>query len=145
MKLIIDTNVLFSFFKKDSTTRKIITLIDLFEFYTLKSRLDEVLKHKEEVCTKANITSEEFSKTLNEIKIFVNIVKDEEIKQYGKEAKKLAPHEEDIPCFALALALNSSIWSNEEKFKNQDKIKIFSTSDLISLLSKLDIEKFIIS
>ncbi|MEM3407328.1 MAG: PIN domain-containing protein [Candidatus Aenigmatarchaeota archaeon] len=143
MKLVVDTNVLFSFFKKDSITRKIITLVDLFEFYTLKSRLGELIKHKEEVCTKANITPEDFLKTLDEIKIFINVIDDEKVKQYIKEAKKLAPHEEDIPCFALALALNSSIWSNEEEFKNQDKIKVLSTSDLIDLLSRLEIEKFI--
>lgn len=78
---------------------------------------------------------------MDEIRIFVETIKDEEIKQYVGEAKKLAPHEEDIPCFALALALNSSIWSNEKEFKYQDKIKVFSTSDLIDLLSKLGIEE----
>ncbi|MBO3798485.1 MAG: hypothetical protein JTT13_06430 [Candidatus Brockarchaeota archaeon] len=60
MKLVVDTNILFSFFKKDSATRKIMTRIDLFEFYTLRSRFDELFKHKEEVCAKANITVEEF-------------------------------------------------------------------------------------
>ncbi|MEM3660493.1 MAG: PIN domain-containing protein [Thermoproteota archaeon] len=94
---------------------------------------------KEEVCAKANITVEEFFKTLNEIKIFVETIEDEKVKQYGGEAKKLAPHEEDIPCFALALALNSPIWSNEKEFKNQNKIRVFSTSDLMDLLSNLGI------
>ncbi|MEM2058637.1 MAG: PIN domain-containing protein [Thermoproteota archaeon] len=139
MKLVVDTNILFSFFKKDSVTRKIMTRIDLFEFYTLRSRFDELFKHKEEVCAKANITVEEFFKTLNEIKIFVETIEDEKVKQYGGEAKKLAPHEEDIPCFALALALNSPIWSNEKEFKNQNKIRVFSTSDLMDLLSNLGI------
>jgi predicted nucleic acid-binding protein len=46
---------------------------------------------------------------------------------------EIAPHEEDIPCFALALALNSPIWSNEKEFKNQSKIKVFSTSDIVNL------------
>ncbi len=116
-------------------------MVDLFEFYTLRSRFDELFKHKEEVCAKANITAEEFLKTLDEIRIFVETIGDEEVKQYGGEAKKLAPHEEDVPCFALALALNSPIWSNEKEFKNQDKVKVFSTSDLIDLLSKLGIEE----
>jgi predicted nucleic acid-binding protein len=36
MKIVVDTNILFSFFKRDSTTRRIITSV---EFYTLKSRV----------------------------------------------------------------------------------------------------------
>ncbi|MEM0054229.1 MAG: PIN domain-containing protein [Nitrososphaeria archaeon] len=60
MKLVVDTNILFSFFKKDSSTRSIMTSVDLFEFHTLNSRFNELLKHREEICKKANITSEDF-------------------------------------------------------------------------------------
>jgi hypothetical protein len=41
------------------------------------------------------------------------------------EGLKLAPHPKDFP-----------IWSNEKAFKKQSKVKVFSTSDLISLLSQ---------
>jgi len=37
--------------------------------------------------------------------------------------------------FALALRFDFSIWSNEKAFKKQSKVKVFSTSDLISFLS----------
>ncbi len=47
MKLVVDTNILFSFFKKDSVTREIMTMTGLFEFYTLRSRFDELFKHKD--------------------------------------------------------------------------------------------------
>lgn len=67
-------------------------------------------------------------------------VEDEEIRQYAGEAKKLVSHEGDIPCFALALALNSPIWSNEKEFKNQNRVEVFSASDLIDPLSKLGIQ-----
>jgi len=140
MKLVVDTNVLFSFFKKESTTRKIITLVDLFELFTLRSRVEELAKHAEEICSKARITPEEFSKSLRELEIFVNVIDDADVAMYAEEAKKLSPHEEDIPCFALSLAIKAPIWSNEEAFKRQDKIRVFSTFELIKLLSKLGIE-----
>ncbi|RJS74260.1 hypothetical protein CW713_02340 [Methanophagales archaeon] len=34
MKLVVDGNILFSFFKKDSITRKLITAFEIFELYT---------------------------------------------------------------------------------------------------------------
>ena len=68
--------------------------------------------------------------------IFENIktVKIEEYVEYMEEAKNLAPHERDIPYFALALAKNCAIWSNEKAFKKQQKVKVFSTNDLKTLL-----------
>ncbi|MEK6928390.1 MAG: hypothetical protein AABW65_00335 [Nanoarchaeota archaeon] len=36
--------------------------------------------------------------------------------------------------FALALKLDCAIWSNDKKLNEQDKVKIYSTEDLIELL-----------
>lgn len=47
------------------------------------------------------------------------------------QAEKLAPHSKDAPYFALALYLGCAIWSREKAFKNQSKVKVYSTSDLI--------------
>jgi len=136
MRLVVDSNVLLSFFKKESSTRKIITLVELLELYTLKSRIDELIKHKNEICSKAKITGEEFSRSLVELELFVGVVRDEKVSKFGKGAIKLAPHTEDAPLFALALAFQCAIWSNEVAFKNQSRIKVLNTSDLIEILYK---------
>jgi predicted nucleic acid-binding protein len=73
MKIVVDTNILFSFFKRNSMTRRIITSVEFFEFYTLKSRFDELVKHKEEICIKANITNEDFLKTIDEIRLSLKL------------------------------------------------------------------------
>jgi len=44
LKIVVDTNVLFSFFRKDSTTRKIISDTKLFEFYSPDFALEELKK-----------------------------------------------------------------------------------------------------
>ncbi len=49
----------------------------------------------------------------------------------------LAPHARDVQYFALALSFNAAIWSNEKAFKKQSKVKVFSTSELISFLSEI--------
>jgi predicted nucleic acid-binding protein len=53
------------------------------------------------------------------------------------EAYDLAHHEEDAPYLALALTLNVPIWSNDKGIKDQDKVKVFSTFEIVSLLAKI--------
>ena len=48
-------------------------------------------------------------------------------------AEKLAPHGKDVPYFALALQLGCAIWSREEAFKRQGKVKVYSTHELVDI------------
>ena len=137
MKLVVDANVLFSFFKKDSTTRKLITSFEIFELYTPSLCIKELLKYKEEICRKAEISEAEFEEEMEGLRLFVGVVPDEEFKDFAGEAKQLlGEHLKDVPYFTLSLYLNCGIWSNEKRFKKQSRIKAVSTSDLISFLSE---------
>ena len=51
-----------------------------------------------------------------------------------ENAKAIAPHSGDAPYFALAMARNCPIWSNEKSFKRQKRIKVHSTSELALLM-----------
>ena len=136
MKLVVDANVLFSFFKKDSTARNLITSFEIFELYTPALCIKELSKHKEEICKKSRISEAEFEEEMEYLRLFVGTVPDEEFKDFAGKAKQLlGEHIKDIPYFALALYLNCGIWSNEKRFKRQFSVKAFSTSDLVSLLS----------
>jgi len=137
MKLVVDANVLFSFFKRDSTTRELFTSFEIFELYTPSLCIKELLKHKGEICNRSNIFEAEFEEEIEGLRLFVGVVPDEEFKDFAGEAKQLlGEHLKDIPYFALALYLNCGIWSNEKRFKKQSRIKAVSTSDLISFLSE---------
>jgi len=137
MKLVVDANVLFSFFKKDSITRKLIAAFEIFELYTPSLCLKELSKHKEEICKKSMISEAEFEEEMEDLRLFVGTIPDEEFKDFAGEAKQiLGEHLKDIPYFALALYLKCGIWSNEKRFKKQSRIKVFSTSDLVSFLSE---------
>ena len=65
---------------------------------------------------------------------FVRIVSKQEYLECMEEASKLAKHTKDMPYFALALSLNCAIWSDEKSFKQQSKVKVHSTSELVNLL-----------
>lgn len=135
MKLVVDANVLFSFFKRDSTTRKLLTSFEIFELYTPSLCIKELSKNKDEIRRKSKISEAEFEESMEDLRLFVGVVPDEEFTDFGVDAKQLLEeHIKDIPYFALALFLKCGIWSNEKRFKWQSRIKVFSTSDLIKLL-----------
>ena len=115
MKLVVDADILFSFFLKNSKTREINSNVSKEIIYTPAFALEELLHHKEEICRKCKISEEKF-------------------KDLAREASKISPHEKDISYFALALKIKCPIWSNEKAFKNQTKIKVFSPKDLIEVL-----------
>ena len=56
---------------------------------------------------------------------------EEEFKDKLIIAKEISPDSNDVLYFSLALKLNCAIWSNDKKLKQQNKIKIYSTEDLI--------------
>jgi predicted nucleic acid-binding protein len=56
MKLVVDANILFSFFKRDSTTRNLLTSFELLELYTPALGFSELVKNKADICRKAVIS-----------------------------------------------------------------------------------------
>lgn len=60
-----------------------------------------------------------------------------EIDAFMPDAKRLIGEidPDDVPFIALALAIhNEGIWTEDEDFKKQNKIKIWKTEDIINLL-----------
>jgi len=132
MKLIIDANILFASLIKESSTRKII-LDENFSFYVPKFLIEEFLEHIEELEEKIGINKRVLKRKIKELLRLANIIiiEKEELEDFLQKAEKVSPDPEDTMYFALALKLNCSIWSNDTKLKEQKKIKIYSTKELI--------------
>jgi len=137
MKLVADANILFSFFKKDSSTRKIISRFDTFELFTPSFCVKEILKYKEVIRQKSRISEKTFKELLEELSIFVKIVPLPEYSEFLSKAKDICPDPNDVDFFALALKLDCPIWSNDTKLKQQSVVKVLSTKELIRFLSKI--------
>jgi len=141
MKIVADMNVLFSCFKSDSPKRKLIITSQYVKFYTPSFCIAELLKHKKEICDKARISEEEFSLLLEDLTLFVNVVKEETFKDCAPEAlKMLSGHAKDAPYVSLAISLKRSghtagIWSNERRLKDLEKhdLKVFNTREMLEL------------
>jgi len=147
MKLVVDANILFSFFKKDSTTRELILDPELkydLDLFAPKYVLEEVGKHKEEICSKFGLSPQDFDIMFSSLPLFIKIVPRDSFERFVSIAEKiLSPHLKDVPYVALSLSFKSKgykigFWSNEKRFKKLEKygIEVFSTSDLISFLSQ---------
>jgi predicted nucleic acid-binding protein len=107
MKLVVDANVLFSFFKRDSTTRKLIIDPELefnLELFTPADALEELKEHGGEICSKFGISQGDFDVILSSLSIFVTTVPKSVFKSFLLEAEKLLPENpDDVPYIALGL------------------------------------------
>ena len=130
MKLVVDANILFSALIKEGMTKKI--LFDLsYELYSPAFIFEEFKKHQNEILFKTHRTNEEFYKILESLKEIISFVPDEDFTDYIEGAEKICPDYDDSAYFALALKLNCPIWSGEKSFKEQSKIKVFNTKELV--------------
>jgi len=130
MQLVIDTNILISFFR-DNPVRLIIITSDILglELFTPEYVIDELKKNESDVLKYSKTNSVQFNDVLSELTKLIKIIPKESFNQFESKAKQLI-HDKDVPIFALALKLNCSIWSNEPKFKEQSSVKIFNTEEL---------------
>ena len=133
MRLVIDANILFSALIKDSFTVGIIVRDDI-ELFAPEFLFDEFLQHKEEILRKSRKTTEELHRLLSNVKDLIKTMSEGDVNDVMGEAERISPDPKDIPYIALALKLKTPIWTNDKKLKQQDKVKIFSTEDLLKEL-----------
>jgi predicted nucleic acid-binding protein len=53
-----------------------------------------------------------------------------------KKAYEISPDREDAIFLAAALALHCPIWSNDKQLKGQDGVVVYSTAEVIGILSR---------
>ncbi len=130
MKLVVDANILVSFFR-DNPVRFIIVNSDLLgiKLFIPEYAIEELRTNKSDILKYSKLNSEKLEEALLEMQKFFGIIPKASFKEFETEAKRLI-HEKDSPYFALALNLKCGIWSNEPAFKKQSKIKVFNTTEL---------------
>jgi len=130
MKLVVDTNILFSFFNEKSKAREYATLLSL-ELYSPNFSLDELAEHKDEILKRFSLSDMQFSLILKILQSVVNFVNIKEYEQHLSKAQDVSPDPDDIDFFALAFKLECNMWSNDSKLNKQPYVEVFSTKDLV--------------
>ena len=134
MKLIVDTSIVFSLFKSDSFTKKLLSEHN-FELYAPKNLIDELSKYGDLICSKAQISKEKFLEDIQRLTDLIEFKTPSKISML--KADKLISHESDAPFLALAIELGIPIWSNYEHFKEQNEIKVFTTEEINTFLNSV--------
>ena len=137
MKIILDSNILFSALLRKSLTRKLILEYNgsfLFPSYIFH----EIEKHQEELIRKSGMPKQHLNNLLNIILNKVEIVTEDKLKPYKDQAytiiKDIDPN--DTLFIACALAYPGSvIWSDDRKLKTQKKVRIVNTEEMASMIT----------
>jgi predicted nucleic acid-binding protein len=132
MKCVVDTNILFSFFKKDSLTRKF--LLSSNNFISSSLALTELKKYSSIIISKFSISEREFLIELNRLKKYVKFFPSHFYKEHLRLALSISPDKDDADFLALCIKMQFPLWSNDKELKKQDKVTILSTEDLIQIL-----------
>jgi predicted nucleic acid-binding protein len=129
LKLVVDSNILFSFFWKGSEIRKIM-LSPSTVLFAPKFALRELERHSPEIKSKAGLSTDEYRTSISVMKWFVEFIPLEEYEGFIPEAKRICPDPKDIRFFALALKLDCPVWSDEKRLKRQSDIEVFNRNEL---------------
>ena len=131
MKLVVDANILFAALIKEGSTAELL-ISDKLQLFAPEFLFEEFSKYKDLILKKTHRSNEEFNQFLDLLKEQITIIPKKEITPLIEKAEKISPDPKDSIYLALALALNSNVWSNDKKLKEgQKKITILSTEELI--------------
>jgi len=133
MELVVDANILFSVFWKDSFTKRIV-LGNYFKLYSPEFCLEEIKKYKKEIIRKSKITEKEFSEIRGSLFLYITFIPESRYKKFLIEAKEFSPDKKDIDYFALCLKEKLPLWTNDSKLKRQRSVKVLNTSEVMNFV-----------
>ncbi len=134
MDLVVDANILFAGLIKDNLTAELL-FCERLHLYAPEYLFSEFEKYEDLILKKTSRSKDEFHGVISLLRNRIEIYPIEDFKEYLVDGKEISPDKDDSQYFALALCLGASLWSNDKILKEQDKIKVFSTGELIHLLN----------
>jgi len=133
MILVIDSNILFSALIKNSITADLL-FEENIQLYTPEFIISEFFKYKDLILDKTSRTEEQFIQIMHMLKEIITVIPKEEYFEFIKEAETISPDERDVMYFALALKFKCEIWSNDKELKEQNKVKIYNTKEIMEIV-----------
>jgi len=133
MKVVVDTNILFSYFWENSFTKNILTSYN-FEFISSEKAIDEIKKYSEYIIEKTGMSLNSFENKLEELMNKIKFFEKEEDSIFYKKATEISPDKADVEFFAICLKEKCFLWSNDSMLKNQDFIKVLNAKEIIEII-----------
>lgn len=133
MKVVADTNELFSFFNRRSLARSL-ALSDDLEVFAPVYALEELEDHKEKILQVFSLRAEQYLVILRLLRTVIVFVELEEYEDRMKEAGAISPDPDDADFFALALKLSCPLWSEDRRLAGQGRVRLIATNELKRLV-----------
>ncbi len=134
MRVVIDANVVMAMLIRPGKPIGLLFRNDI-EAFAPELLLKELINNQETITKKSKLKEEEIGRLLDTLKKKILFIPERSFLTYKRRAAGICPDKKDITYFALALSLNCAIWTNEKKLQNQDKIKIYTTHELLGLFN----------
>jgi predicted nucleic acid-binding protein len=135
MKLVCDTNVVFSAVIAGGKTRELI-LGDRTDLYAPEFFFTELENHRSEIEEKSTLSEAKFGLLLDTVFADTEVVPKEEFSHELSTASGIIGETDpdDVPFLALALHLDADIWSDDSDFHTQDEVTAWKTHELVDHL-----------
>ncbi len=133
MDIVLDANIIFAIIIKKGITERIL-FSDELHIYAPEYLFLEFKEHKRYLLNLTNRPEEEFIKLIEILERRIELIPTPEFNQYIEEAETLVPDKDDAIYLAVCLAKKMPLWSNDNHFVHQNKVKVFTTQDLIRYL-----------
>lgn len=130
MDIVVDASILFAIMIKKGITERIL-FTDELHAYAPEYLFLEFREHEEELLKITKREKEEFLKLIEVLERRIELIPISEFKEFVKEAEELLSDEDDAAYLALCLAKKMPLWTNDDHFTHQQKVKVYMTQDLI--------------
>ena len=135
MDVVVDANVVIAALISPTGHTADLFFSPLLSVFAPELLLAEVEEHTKELLQKTGLSAKEFKQGVaflgREIRFFPII----EFFNFLPKAKEVSSDPDDVAYLALALKLRCPLWSNDKLLQSQAAVKVFSTSELLKLLS----------
>ncbi|MBI4143962.1 putative toxin-antitoxin system toxin component, PIN family [Candidatus Woesearchaeota archaeon] len=133
MRIVVDANIIISALTGSRATLVIIASQNHI-LYAPKKIVEEILRHKQDICEFTGQTSEEFYVNYEALKTFIIILEEAEYARFMTKALETISQRDaqDADYIACALLKNAEIiWTNDKDFTSQSLIPTKNTKELI--------------
>ena len=135
IRAVVDANIIIALLIKPGKPRELF-FDNVLRLYAPELLFTELEKHEDMVTAKAGLSHGEFNRFLKIVKERVTEIPESDFLKHLDDAIRISPDPEDAHYFAAALLLESAIWSNDKKLKNQQKVRVYATHELLESLKR---------
>ena len=135
MRLVCDTNVVFSALIAGGKTRELL-LNDQLTLYAPEYFFTELDNHRDEITAKSSLSDDQFTQLRTVLFGDIEVVPKAEFADQLPRSRRLIGETDpdDVPFVALALHLGADIWSDDTDFEAQSEVRVWKTHELVAQL-----------